>query len=71
MTVFNGDRFLLQRQLKARAKKAIEQLQLRTLKPGDKVWPMLEFPERYGTPSAQHPEWSIALEQDAEIPLSL
>lgn len=37
MTVFNGDRFLLQRQLKARAKKAIEQLQLRTLKPGDKV----------------------------------
>lgn len=56
MTVFNEDRFLLQRQLKARAKKAIEQLQLRTLKPGDKVWPMLEFPERYGTSSAQHPE---------------
>lgn len=41
MTVFNQDCFLLQRQLKARAKKAIEQLQLRTLKQGDKVWLIL------------------------------
>lgn len=35
--VFNEDCFLLQRQLKAEAKKAIGQLQLRTLKQGDKV----------------------------------
>lgn len=41
MTVFNQDCFLLQQQLKARAKKAIEQLQLRTLKQGDKVWLIL------------------------------
>lgn len=37
MAVSNQDCFVSQRQLRARAKKAIEQMQLRTLKEGDKV----------------------------------
>lgn len=37
MAVSNQDCFVSQRRLRARAKKAIEQMQLRTLKEGDKV----------------------------------
>lgn len=61
------DCFVSQRQLRAKAKKAIEQMELRTLKEGDKVG---VTSLRYSTASAWNPASSLLLES-AQVCLSL
>lgn len=71
MAVSDQDCFVSQRRLRARAKKAIEQMQLRTLKEGDKVGLTLWSPLHYRTAFAWNLGSSLVLEQDAEVSLSL